>query len=354
MAVFNLAAKYESKMDERFRQGSLTDNWIGTGYDWNGVNSIKIWTLGKANINDYNLSPATGVSRFGAIHEVEDEINTYQVTHKKAFNESFDETNVQDQMFVKKANAFLKQVWDEQLVPLIDENRLSAWANGAGLGLINGTALTNTTIIRAILTAHAALNNKRVPKKNRVTLVTESIAIETRLASELSNNESFTTKAIVNGQIAQIGGYPVVSIPDDMMPDGVEFMIKYKGASIDPNKMKMLRAITNSENVAGSLMQGLVRFDSFVLAQKANGIYVYAKSGIAATPTFSIASNSVTITSAGNTIKYTTDGTNPKISVTAETYSAAVPITANTHFRAYAYKSGIVNSAIAEYDAVCA
>ena len=55
-----------------------------------------MWTLGKANINDYTLSPATGVSRSGAIHEVEDEINTYQLTKKKSFNESIDETNVQD------------------------------------------------------------------------------------------------------------------------------------------------------------------------------------------------------------------------------------------------------------------
>ena len=55
-----------------------------------------MWTLGKANINDYTLSPATGASRFGAIHEVEDEINTYQLMNKKSFNESIDETNVQD------------------------------------------------------------------------------------------------------------------------------------------------------------------------------------------------------------------------------------------------------------------
>ena len=52
-----------------------------------------MWTLGKANINDYTLSPGTGVSRFGAIHEVEDEINTYQLLNKKSFNESIDETN---------------------------------------------------------------------------------------------------------------------------------------------------------------------------------------------------------------------------------------------------------------------
>ena len=61
----------------------------------------------------------------------------------------------------------------------------------------------------------------------------------------------------------------------------------------------------------------------------------------------------LTITgTAGSTIKYTTDGSNPKTSSTASTYSAAVAIAANTKFRAYQSKSGSVNSPIATYDAV--
>ena len=96
MGTYNLATKYETKLDERFSSGSYTDKWTSNQFTFDGVNAIKVWTLGKANINDYTLSPATGVSRFGAIHEVEDEINTYQLTKKKSFNESIDETNVQD------------------------------------------------------------------------------------------------------------------------------------------------------------------------------------------------------------------------------------------------------------------
>lgn len=311
-----------------------------------------MWTLGKANINDYTLSPGAGASRFGAIHEVEDEINTYQLMNKKSFNESIDETNVQDQMFIKKSQALMKQFWDEQVIPTIDAYRLSTWANGAGLGLINGTALTSSTIVKAIMTGHAALNNKHVPHANRVCFVTETIAIECRLADELKYNEAVTTKQIVNGQITTIGGYPVVSVPDDLMPTGVEFIIKYKDASVDPMKMKLLRAITNSENVAGTLMQGLWRYDSFVLANKCDGIYVYSNSGVVATPT---GDNGTTVggkvtlacTTSGATIKYTTDGSNPKTSATAATYSAAFTSPASgTVVRAYASKSGSVNSAI--------
>ena len=315
-----------------------------------------MWTLGKANINDYTLSPGTGVSRFGAIHEVEDEINTYQLLNKKSFNESIDETNVQDQMFIKKSQALMKQFWDEQVIPEIDKYRLGVWANGAGLGLINGTALTSSTIVKAIMTAHAALNNKHVPHANRVCFVTETIAIECRLADELKYNEAVTTKQIVNGQITTIGGYPVVAVPDDLMPSGVEFIIKYKDASVDPMKMKLLRAITNSENVAGTLMQGLWRYDSFVLANKCDGIYVYSQSGTVATPTGdngTTASGKVTLacTTSSATVKYTTDGSNPKTSATAATYSAAFNSPASGSIvRAYASKANMTNSAIFELE----
>ena len=257
-------------------------------------------------------------------------------------------------MFVKKSQALMKQFWDEQVVPEIDKYRLGIWAGGAGMGLVNATALTNATVAKAILTGHAALNNKRVPHANRVCFVTETLAIDCKLADELKYNEAVTTKQIVNGQITTIGGYPVVAVPDDLMPDGVEFMIKYKEASVDPMKMKLLRAITNSENVAGTLMQGLWRYDSFVLANKCDGIYVYSQSGVVATPTGdngTTASGKVTLacSTGSSTIKYTVDGSNPKTSATAATYSAAFTTPASgTVIRAYASKSGNINSAIFE------
>jgi hypothetical protein len=345
MATVNLASKYSTKLDQRFTQGSVTDAWCGDQYDWDGVNAIKVWTLGQAQINDYN---ASGANRYGSYHEVDDELNVYQLIKKRSFCETFDETNVQDQMFIKKGAAYLKQVWDEQFVPEIDQYRLTTWANGAGLGTLNKTELTNSTMVTAILDAHAKLSNRRVPRKNRVTFVPESYVINCQLSEELKGSPAFLEKAIVNGQVTTLGGFPVVSAPDDLFPAGIEFLVKYKQASADPVKLKSLKAKDDADDVEGILMTGLVRYDSFVLANKADGIFVYAKSGMLTAPTVSIASGSATITgTSGATIKYTTDGSNPKTSTTAEVYSAAVTVEAGTTVRAYQYKAGNVNSPIA-------
>lgn len=345
MATINLASKYSTKLDQRFTLGSVTDAWCGDQYDWDGVNAIKVWTLGQAQINDYN---ASGANRYGAYHEVDDELNVYQLMKKRSFCETFDETNIQDQMFVKKGTAYLKQVWDEQFVPEIDEYRLNAWANGAGQGVLNTTALTKSTMVSAILAGHAALSNKRVPRKNRVTFVPESYVIHCQLSDELKYNTPYTGKAIVNGQVTTLGGYPVVSAPDDLFPEGVEFIIKYKQASADPMKLKSLKAKDDADDVEGILMTGIVRYDSFVLANKADGIFVYAKSGMLEAPTITFSDGKATITKAsGATVKYTVDGSNPKTSPTAETYSSAVTVEDGATVRAYQYKAGSVNSPIA-------
>lgn len=346
MAI-NLATEYSTRLDERFKKKSLTDAWCGHNYDWTGSNAISVWTLEDPEINDY--SP-TGTSRYGTPTEVEDELNTYALTRKRSIAKTMDINNIQDTKNVRKVNAYLKSAWDNKYVPEIDKYRLTRWANGAGLGKVNSTALTKGTVIQAMLEANAVLNNELVPNDNRVLFTTETLAVQTRLADELKNNESFTTKAIINGQIARLVGMPIVAVPDSYMPAGVEFMIKWKNASADPMKLKQLLAHHNPPGVAGYLIEGLVRYDSFVLAQKANGIYVYAKNGVCAAPTATLASNELTLASSDSgTIKYTIDGSNPKTSKTAVTYTAKFAVASGNRIRMFASKSGMLDSAIAEY-----
>lgn len=352
MATINLMTKCETKLDTIFNGGSITENWCGKDYDWEGVNAIKVYTLDTGELNDYDATASA--NRFGTPTEVTDEENVYPLKKKRSFAKTFDTTNVQDQKFIKNAKAYLKQMWDERYVPEIDTYRLKTWANGAGLGLVNTTALTKTTIAEALLTAHAEIDDAFVPSENRVTFVRTDVCVACKLADELKDNDGYTSNAIIRGKIGSINNSPIVSVPKSRMPKGIEFMIKYKRSSADPMKLRMLRANDNAPGIAGTLMEGLARYDSFVPAQKADGIYVYAQSGVCVAPTASISGANVTLatTTAGAAIKYTIDGTNPKTSATAVTYSAAVAITKDTKFRAYAEKAGMLNSAILAYDAV--
>ena len=347
MAV-NLFKKYETKLDERFSQQSLTEAWVGNDYDWDGVNSITVPTIDNMEMHDYSASGANRYTGGNAPSEIGDEVNTYTLARKRSFGGTVDITNNADQMDVKKTNRLLKQQWDEVVVPEIDQYRLLTWANGAGTTVINGTPLTNETLIRQLLVGGKVLNNHHVGRDKRVCFVTESMAVELKLASELKYNENYTDKAIINGQIAKMNNMPIVAVPDDYMPSGIEFMIKWKRATADPMKLKKMLAHKDPPGISGYLLEGLVRYDSFVMAQKAYGIYVYGSSGIVATPTASLSSSKIVLasTTSGTTIKYTTDGSNPKTSSTAQTYSSSLTVESGKVLRAYAYKTGLVNSGI--------
>ena len=352
MAI-NLITEYSTLLDKRFTQKSLTEAFCGHDYSWDGENSIKVFTIDPVTIQDYNT---TGTNRFSggnAPTNLGDEVNTYTLAKKRGFSTILEGTQGQDQKNIKKANAVLKQIWDEQMVPEIDKYRLQTWANGAGHTVINSTALTKSTIIEQILKAQAHLNNKLVNRDGRVCFITETMAVQTKLASELSYNPAYTSKAIVNGEVARLGGLPIVAIPDDWMPTGIEFMVKYKRASTDPTKLKMLRVLSHVQGIYGDVLEGLTRYDSFVLANKADGIYVYGTGSILPEPTITVASGTATMSSTNaTTIYYTTDGSNPKTSSTRAAYNGSSKpgsLTEGTVIKAYGEASGYTSSGIATH-----
>ena len=353
MAI-NLITEYSTLLDKRFTQKSLTEAHCGHDYSWDGVNSITVYTLDNMTVQDYNL---TGTNRFSggnAPTNIGDEINTYTLARKRSFSGIIEGVQNMDQKSIKKANALLKQTWDEVMVPEIDKYRFSTWGNGAGLSITNANALTHQTIIRAILTAQSKLNNAFVPRDGRVCFIKETVAIEAKLAEQLTHNQNFTQKALVNGECARLGGLPIVSVPDDWMPAGVEFMIKYKRATADPTKLKMLRALNTVQGIYGTVLEGLTRYDSFVLKNKVNGIIVVGPAtGVVTVGTISVASSKLTLSDAtsGASFKFTTDGSNPKTSTTASTLTSgttAAPA-AGTKIKVYGSKTGMTNSGIVEY-----
>lgn len=346
MPVINLASEYSTLLDQRFKQKSLTEAHCGHKYSWNGVNSINVWTVGTMKLHTYDPNQANNRFTGGAnLENVGDELNTYVLSQNKSFSAIIDSYSNADQKSIKKAQAIMKDTWDEEVVPVQDMYRLQTWAEGAGVGAI-GAALTSKTIVKAILDAQAALNNRLAPREGRVCFISETLAVECKLAAELAYNQNYTQKTIVNGEICRLGGLPIVAVPDHYMPAGVQFMIKWKGATADPQKLKMLRVLNEVQGIYGPVMEGLVRYDSFVLAQKANGIYTFSLTGSAvAAPTITVSGSTATIAGEG-TIKYTTDGSNPKMSKTVQE-GKTVTLTGSGIVRAIAVDGG-KTSTIAE------
>ena len=349
--ALNLQTKYATPLSKRFTLESKTDTYSGKKYSWDGVQSIVVTSADKVALGDYSRTASS--NRFGTPSELGDVKQTLTMSQDKAFTFIVDSGNASDQNYIKKVNDILTTNWDEVVVPTIDIYRFGKWANGAGLGTVNGTALTSSTVLTAIMTASAAMSNKLVPKKNRVLFIGETVYISAKLASTVLYNDKLTDDAITRGVVGYLDGMEVVPVPDAYLPTGTNFIIKYKDATADPMKLKTLRVHQSPPGIDGDQGECRVYHDSFVLDNYVNGIYVHAQTGMLSLALAN--SNTVVFTAANATgVKYTVDGSNPKTSATAVTVlqaaftSSAPVLTAGQTCRAYAYATGYTNSAIVE------
>lgn len=299
---------------------------------------------------DYDRTKTDGSSRFGALTEVGDTYQEMTVSDDKSFNGVIDKGNNTSQLMIKAASKVLKRQTDEVLIPYVDKYRLAKMANGAKTVTVNATALAKNTILEAIFKAGAAMSNLLVPLAGRVIYIGETMAVNMKLADQVVGLEKAGQAAVVNGVCGTIGGMQVRIVPDVYLPDNVSFMIIKKGVACAPKKIETLRVLDNQYVVDGHIVQGRLLHDCFVLGAHSDGILVYATAA-AATPTIANASSKITITSEGSTaIKYTLDGSDPKTSEKAQTYSVAFATpAAGTVIKAYAEKTGSLNSGVATF-----
>lgn len=278
MAI-NLITNYSPKLAERFTLTSKTDAYCGKDYTFVGEKSLDIFSATTYAPVTYTRS---GVARFGTVQEIEDTKQTLTMAIDISNALTIDAGNAKEQFNIKSANKMLKAQWDERYTPYIDKTRLAKWAAGNGLSTgfavqTNATpaALSKTNIVGAIFDASAALSDEKVPLTNRVIFIGEKDFNHFKLADLVMGGAQLNKEAIARGYKGTIDGMHVVTVPTSYMPTNVGFIVKHKSATVDPVKHKVLRLHKNPPGIDGDLLEIRLMFDSFVLNNKAKGVYVY-------------------------------------------------------------------------------
>lgn len=276
MAI-NLAEKYSKKVQERYAAKSRTDAYAGHDYDFTGVKTIKIYSIDTVPMVDYTRS---GTARFGELTELGDTLQEMTLAMDRAFTFSIDEGNKGEQFNVKQANSALKRQIDEVMTPEIDKYRLNAWATGKGLTsgfeVLSGTAsLTKTNILEEIFNAGATMSDENIPEDGRTLFIKMTDFVKFKLADQVMGADSLAAGTIKNGYKGTIDGMNVITVPSSHMPEGVNFIIKHRGATVDPVTLKNMRVHKHPMGVDGDVVEGRIIYDSFVLDTKAKGIFVH-------------------------------------------------------------------------------
>lgn len=338
----NYATKYATLIAERFKKKSITDADCGHAYNFIDPKSktIRIASVNTVPETEYQRS---GDARFGETYDVGDTLQEMICEKSPAFSFTIDALDGTDQAIEKSAASALRRQLDEVTVPGMDKHRIKKWVMGANVVVKETTEPTKTTLAGLIIDVGAEMTDRLVPLENR------TLYISTKYYKLLKQNpdylgvDSLGKEALTRGVVGEFDGNKVKPIPTSYMPEGVYFFIKYKGSTVDPVKLAQYDILPKVKGYSGPVVQGVTYYDSFVLGTKGDGIGVCGNAAILAAPVMSIASHAVTISSvSGVVFKYTTDGTNPRYSTTAQTYTGAVTLTTGQTMRAVGTKDGCV------------
>jgi N4-gp56 family major capsid protein len=272
MAV-NLASKYSSKVDERFKLSSFTESVINQNYDWDGVNSVTVYSVSTAPMGNYTT---TGNSRYGTAAELDNTTQTMVLSRDRSFTFTIDRKNNQDTQMVMEAGKALARQIDEVITPEIDVYRLAAMsAAGIAAGNTATAAITSANAYSNFLDAGAALDEDKVPAAGRVAFVTPTFYNFIKLDPTFTKATEIAQNMLIKGQVGEIDGVKIVKVPSTYLPANTAFLITHQIATVAPKKLQDYKTHDNPPGINGWLVEGRLRYDAFVLNNKANAIYVH-------------------------------------------------------------------------------
>ena len=268
MAV-NLAIKYASQLDQIWTHASYTDNWINKKYDFDGVDTVKVYTVTTVAPNDYNRA-STG-DRFGGNAELQDTIATYQLTKDKSFKIAIDRGNYEQGMRAKKAGEVMRVEMNEKIIPMIDADRLATAT--AGASAVSQAITATTDAYQDTLKLNEFLDECKAPLEGRALFITpaEYNLVKTAITTNILAS-GYNDKLVGKGFVGELDGVPVIKVPTSYFPTGVKAVLIHRDALLGVRQVTETRIITDSELVSGSVLVGRFIFGSFVLEAKKNGV----------------------------------------------------------------------------------
>ncbi len=274
MAI-NYAEKYSAKIDERFKIGAVSAPAINNDYDFVGVQTVKVYSVPTAAMNDYTRS---GTSRYGTPAELENSVQELTLTRDRSFTFTIDRGNFDDTMMANSAGAALQRQLDEVVIPELDIYRLGVICANAGT-TSTPADITKENAYSAFLDGTMALTEKKCPVGGRVAYVSPGYYKTIKQDPGFIKNGDLSQNMTLKGQVGQIDGIPLIVVPSAYLPEKTEFIITNPIATVGPVKLSEYKIHDNPPGINGWLIEGRVRYDAFVLDNKKNAIYVHKSVG---------------------------------------------------------------------------
>ena len=144
MAI-NLVEKYLQQVDELFKNESKRSLVTNQDYSFDGANSVRIYKVGTAAMNDYDRAGVTAGSRYGKPETLTAVTETYALPEDRSFSFVIDRLDMDETGAVLEAAKCLARQQREVVIPEIDAYTYGIMCTDAGTKP-DAVALTATNI----------------------------------------------------------------------------------------------------------------------------------------------------------------------------------------------------------------
>ena len=273
MAI-DLVTKFLPYTDERYTKDSKSSLLTNNDFDFVGANVVRVYKISVAPMNDYVRHPVDDFtkSRYGTPQGLDATTETFYMQNDRSFTFSIDKLDTDETAEQLEGAKCLNRQLREVVIPEIDKNTYSKMVAGAGT-VADAVTITPENIYDLIIKGTEVLDDAEVPVEDRCLTVTAEVYRMMKKSSEIILNTDVGEDMRIKGVIGNLDGMTIIRETKKRLPDGFGFMISHKGATVAPQKLTDYKLHQNPPGISGTLVEGRVVYDAFVLDNKKAGIY---------------------------------------------------------------------------------
>lgn len=268
MPTVNLHKNYNVPLVKAFEYANKFGGKFTEEYKFTGVNTVVATSIVTDPLNDYDRTAAAG--RYGTTSEVDDSIQTMVLQKDRSYSKTVDKGNYKEGNELKTGAAVTKAYYDEQVGPETETFVLSQLGANAGTSISKTNAPTAQTIIALLTEIEVAMDDARVPAKERyVVMPNAHIGL---LRQSLLQCNDITDKLLLKGIVGQFGSLHVMGVPASSMPTKTDAIAWQKSCAIFPKTIDDAKVSYDVPGISGLLCEGRFRYGAFVLTKRAKGV----------------------------------------------------------------------------------
>ena len=249
----NLAQKYSKTIDERFERESQAVLALNSHYDFNGVDTVKVYSIPVVPMTDYTRS---GLARYGSPDDLQRNVQTLKVTKDRAFTFIIDRGDKLQSQMASDAGRALQRQLREVWVPEYDAYVFRTLAASATAhGSYSTEAITKANAYEAFLKGMEALGNANVPDEGRVAFCSYGFANLLKQDSAFMRYGDSSQQMLSRGVIGEVDGCRIVKVPSSRLPAGAAFLIAHPLAATGPKQLEDYKIHDDPPGVSGWLVK---------------------------------------------------------------------------------------------------